>query len=349
MTAYGAGSGGRGWQPGFTVVELAITMVLMGLLLVPLLQLAGRAVGAARVERTDVALQTASEALIAFAAVHNGCLPFATDHEGGLPDTDSAGAAGSGYIDTGDRQNLDHAGDLPWAELGLTNAFLDGDNLRIQYYVATPYTDNNGNSNDGIKCVARFLGFEWDSSVAYNGSGSNPVYIYYDILTENPSPADRHLFKITGSGSQGLAAGSNPEANQSAKVKIIASDPLPTLLEVRRGPDVIAESATEQMVMSDQNVFVLIATGRNRNDVKDRSFLRDSNHMADDIGTEWSLQNITASVDEVVFSATRAIDDTDRADDGDDTLLIMSFVKYKAALAEYGLSMEASYCQEAAC
>ncbi len=38
------------------------------------------------------------------------------------------------------------------------------------------------------------------------------------------------------------------------------------------------------------------------------------------------------------FSATRNIDATDC---GDDTLLVMSLVNFKAELAEYGLSMEA--------
>ena len=328
----------HGSKAGFTLIELAVAVVIMSLLLVPLLRLAGGSVAAARLEKTEIALQTASDALIAFAAVHNGCLPFATDHEGGLPDTDLNGSATAGYVDSGDHQNADHAGDLPWAELGLTNSLLDGDGLRIQYYIATPYTDTDGDpAIGGIDCRAGFRGFEWDSSVAYVGSPSDPVYVYYDIVPVVPLPDDRRLYKITTT----LAAGNRPDANVGPNVEEFKFQLPTTLLEVVRGPDVINGTAAEIAGVSAQNVFVLIATGRNRNDVKDRRFLRDSNHMGDAAGTEWTLQAVTNSVDGVVFSATRNIDDTDRGDDGDDTLLVMSFVNYKAELAEYSFNMEA--------
>ena len=240
-------------RSGFTLIELAIVMVVGGLLLVPLIRMAGSAVINDREERTQLALEAASEALISFAAAHSGCLPFASDSEGGLPDTDSAGLIASAP-DTGARGTNQNAGDLPWALLGLTNAFLDGDGLRIQYYVATPYTD--GNAVDPIICEAGFKGFQWDSSVTYIASASNPLWIYdYD-----PASGVRTLYEIKKSKS--LAAGVHPfdggaDVNQSI-------EQLPTaLLEVRRGPDVTG-AAPQSDVISSQNVFVLIAPGNKR-------------------------------------------------------------------------------------
>ena len=130
MTVFARHTTRRNGRPGFTLIELAIVMVVAGLLLVPLLRMAGSAVVSTRLKKTQSVLETASEALIAFAAINGGCLPFAADAEGGLPDTDASGAASS-TPDTGFRNGNQNAGDLPWAELGLTNDFLDGDGLTV--------------------------------------------------------------------------------------------------------------------------------------------------------------------------------------------------------------------------
>ncbi len=326
---------GHGSEAGFTVIELAIVLVLMGLLVMPIIKLATASLGSTRDEKTQIALETARDALIAYAATNSGCLPFASDFEGGLPDTDASGSATPGFVDTGDSLNNNHAGDLPWADLGLTNGFVDGDQLRIQYYVATQYTDTDADAGNGIECLAGFRGFEWKSSVTYNG-GTTPVYVYYDLVLEVPGPGDRRLYKITGT----LDAGTHPVTAVGPNVEELNFQLSTSLLEVRRGPDVINGTAVETTAVSARNVFVLIAPGSNRNADKNRHYIRDSNHVGDGAGAAWPLLGVTNDADAVVFSATGNIDATDRRDDGDDTLLATSFIQYKAELSAYGLNVE---------
>ncbi len=395
-------------QRGVTRFEMATVVMLVGLLAAPLIALAPSSLQATRTGMTEMALERARDALIEYAAANDGCLPFAADYEGGLPDTDASGAAAPGSADTGVGKLDAVAGDLPWAELGLAKAFLDGNQLRVQYYAASRYTDKKSGN-----CAARFLGFEWDPSVTYTGSTSDPVYVYY-----TPSGSDRRLYQIIGTlragappnrpppslaettlaasahnndtsitvdSISGFSSGDNiyielnngtlhmtsvdgaPNAstinitdaipgtafsgNQVAKI----DGSMPTdvsqalsdfMLEVRRGPDVTA-AGTQSEVLSAQNVFVLIAPGKNRNTVASRAYIRDANHVGDSAGNPWPLDSTIPKT--VVFSATHNIDPTDHGNDGDDTLLVMSFINYKAALSKYGLNMEPVGCQANSC
>ena len=319
---------GQPRQIGFTLIELTIVMVVAGLLLVPLLRMAGSAVVSTRLKKTQSALETASEALVSFAAVNGGCLPFAADFEGGLPDTDASGAV-SISPDTGDRSGSQNAGDLPWADLGLTNGFLDGDGLRIQYYVATPYTDTDGNFS-AITCDAGFKGFQWDSSVTYNAPFGDAIWIYADDSTDGT----RTLYEIKKNFS--LISGTHPDDGGNSV--IVHDDQLPaTLLQVRRGPDVMSATNSQDDVMSQQNVFILIAPGPNRNADISRLFSRDDTHVTD-TGAVWSVG--TNVVDDFIFSSEPSVDASDSANNGDDTMLIMSFTRFKAEMGKHGLNME---------
>ena len=318
-------------QSGFTLIELSIVMVVAALLLVPLLRMAGSAVISTRIESTQSALERASEALISFSAVNGGCLPLAADDEGGLPDTDESGVA-SANPDTGDRNGNQRAGDLPWAELGLTNSFLDGDGLRIQYYVASPYTNATGSYPTG--CKAGFKGFQWDASVTYDSPQQEALWVYdYD-----PGTSDRTLYKIKKKKS--LAAGTHP-SDGSPDVSTTSGlllDAFPNgLLQVRRGPDVTSTADDQDDVLSEQNVFILIAPGPNRNADVDRLFSRDSTHVQS-TGAVWTLG--TNTVDTYIFSSEPNVGASDSANDGDDTLLIMSFTRFKAEMGKHGLNME---------
>ena len=321
---------GQKSRAGFTIIELAIVIVVISLLLIPLLRIAASSIGTTRIQDTGAALETARDALVAFAASNNGCLPFAADFEGGLPDTDANGVVTSSSVDTGFGTADKHAGDLPWAELGLTNSFLDGEKLRVQYYVASPYTDADAD------CAARFRGFEWNTNVTYNGS----TYVYYDPGT------GRTLWQIVGT----LPAGTSPDtvdpdpgvAPDWTSTDVGVAFPA-SLLEVRRGPDVTDPTDSQDLVQSAQTVFVLIAPGKNRNAARDRAYVRDANHIRNASGATWPLDFIFDGTNlsyEVIFSATQNIDGSDSNNDGDDTLLVMSFTSFKAALSKYGLNME---------
>ena len=304
-------------------------MVVAALLLVPLLRMAGSAVISTRIESTQSALERASKALISFAAVNGGCLPFASDAEGGLPDTDASGSA-SNSPDTGDRSGNQNAGDLPWADLGLTNSFLDGDGLRIQYYVATPYTD--GNATDPIICDAGFKGIQWNSSVDYIAPDcSDPECLF--VYDYDPGSGDRVLYAVkkTKTLEQGFHPSLDADVNEH-------KEQLPdTLLQVRRGPDVMSATNNQNDVISQRNVFILIAPGPNRNADIDRLFSRDSTHVQS-TGAVWALG--TNTVDTYIFSSEPNVDAADSANSGDDTLLIMSFIQFKAEMGKHGLNME---------
>ncbi len=132
--------------------ETVNTIAIVGVLVVPMIAATGSLMDATRARVTESALATARDALIAFAAANDGCLPFAADFEGGLIDTNEEGFPATSVIEPlwlsdtgeGDRKGSAlqkrFAGDLPWADLGLTNSSLAGGQLRVQYYVAIDYT-----------------------------------------------------------------------------------------------------------------------------------------------------------------------------------------------------------------
>ncbi len=162
-------------EAGFTVIGLMIIFGLVGVFVLPFMRITASSIEARQTREaamSETVLAPARDALIAFAAANNGCLPFAADFEGGLPDTDQTGATSPTYADSGVGTANRHAGDLPWAELGLAPS----EKLRVQYYVASAYADPTGN------CYARFRGFEWNSSVTYLASETNPLYVYLTVV-----------------------------------------------------------------------------------------------------------------------------------------------------------------------
>ena len=419
-----------------------------------------------------------------------------------------------GYVDTGvvrKRENKPtetqdvYAGDLPWADLGLGSDFLDGDGLRIQYYVATPYLPiiqlpaevgvTPLEQKDRI-CPAGFRGFEYDPTVVYKGTSTEPIFVYYDTkdgivralappvgpgplsLTMDGSLVDETgivvvakalevmitstvddsavTFTITGTDKKGknkIQSIAGPsvsgvpvftsqqfrtvtdvaisDAATAGTIIVgmdgdrqlhwvfydasLATDPTPanpdrggvgiadwfigypdagatkespvyvfdidkgvrrlhqieqpgddpnkvkhrselvveSLLEVRRGPNVINGAAAETAVVSARNVFVLIATGGNRNVDADvngtttvRQYIRDANHV-DRKGNQIPIYDEGKGgeirgndVDDMIFSATRNVDPTDEGANGDDTILIMSFAAFRAAMSRFGMNME---------
>ncbi len=310
-------------QRGFTMPDLIVVMSTMGVLFGSVLAVFNESMEATHEEFTQISLDTVRTALFKFAAENNGCLPFAADFEGALPDTDEEGFAG--YTDIGVGKANTRAGDAPWADLGLEQSFLrDSDGLRIQYYVASPYTDSDNDPSNGYSCAAGARGEDWDPRVTYDGT-VDPQYFYY-----TPSGGDHGLFRVTGV----LPAGTPPDSADDVGAALPAA-----LLELRRGPD-IKTNGPQKDVLSAQNPFVLLATGKNitANSSIDFPNMRDHDHRANSAGSPWNLnQN---NVDDMRFSATRSLHASDQGMDGDDTLLVVSFLNFKAALGGYGIHME---------
>ena len=117
-------------QKGFSLPELVVILTAAGAILSPVLDVVGSSMETIRSEQNQSILQNARESLLRYAAQNGGCLPFAADWEGSLPNTGQNG--GPGYTDTGVAKSNTRAGDLPWTDLGLGDSFRDGDGLRIQ-------------------------------------------------------------------------------------------------------------------------------------------------------------------------------------------------------------------------
>ena len=309
-------------QKGFSLPELVLTMTAVGAILSPVLDAVDSSMDSIHAEQNQSILETAREALIRYAVRNDGCLPFAADWEGGLANTGQNG--GIGYTDTGVAKNNNRSGDLPWTDLGLGDSFRDGDGLRIQYYVASQYADF------GSGCEASARGEDWNQLVAYEGTVSDPIYLYF-----TPPGGSRGLYEIDDT----LAAGTRPDGGFS---QVGISLPA-NLLELRRGPDIKA-NGTESDVLSAQNVFVLIATGDNINPNNSIGLphMRDDNHRANGSGgAPWNLnQN---NIDDVRFSATRDYNGDDEGASGDDMLLVASFLSFKSDLRAFGVKMESIY------
>ncbi len=302
--------------------ELAVTLTAVGAILSPVFGAVHSSMDAIHAAQNQSILETARESLIRYAARNDGCLPFAADWEGALPNTDQNGS--TGYADTGVAKANTRAGDLPWTDLGLGDTFRDGDGLRIQYYVASQYADF------GSDCLASAKGEEWNQMVTYQGTVADPTYVYYTA-----AGGSRDLYEIDST----LAAGTNPEIGGFTGVGVA----LPSnLLELRRGPDIDA-AGDEDDVISGQNVFVLIATGDNINPNSDVNLphMRDENHRASSSGDPWDLnQNV---VDDVRFSMTREYNSGDEGTSGDDTLMVTSFLSFKSDLRSFGVKLDPIY------
>jgi len=102
-------------QRGFTLIEMAIVLVILGLLLGGVLApLSARQEQERREENAEL-LEKAREALIGFAIV-NGRLP--------CPDTDAPGSATSGQENACSTGTADfHADRLPWVTLGVVGEY----------------------------------------------------------------------------------------------------------------------------------------------------------------------------------------------------------------------------------
>ncbi len=147
-------------QEGFTLVELAIVLLIVGLLLGGLLPTLSGQIEQRHIADTRKQLDEIQQALIGFAII-NGRLPCPAD--GTTPDgqTNAAGVPAGQEYTTGSGSALTCAkwtgsgasqvgwGVLPWATLGLSET--DAWGRRFTYRVTTAFADGIGSP---ISCVA---------------------------------------------------------------------------------------------------------------------------------------------------------------------------------------------------
>lgn len=389
---------------GFTLIEIAIALVVLGLLLVPLAGLTASARAKQQQQKTAQALQDAKDALLIYAAKHQGCLPQAADFEGGVIDTDATGAATHSDTGIANTATMQRAGDIPWADLQLT-ARGETNGLRLQYYVASPFTafmatncparirntlenwrDNvtyqqgdvithNGkiyvaeSTTTATPPSAPWALFAngtisaWNEGTTYNigdyiSSGDKIYRALTGTTAEQPalSPAAWRQIGLPGYGeipvwqsytSEGYRRGEIVTYNNHLYRAIMQTTSSaftpdtsiswedlslpPRLLETRMGPDV--ENTPGSTIVSNQNVFVLIAPGDGNSTIYSRTGMRDETHIncPDNTPcTAWATLN-DANVDSRIFSQTA------RDAKMGDIVLPVSFIEYQAALAKFGL------------
>ncbi len=120
---------------GFTLIELAVVLVVVGLLLGGLLLPLGTQQEMQRISTTEDALEEAREALFGY-AVANGSLP--------CPDTDN-----DGVEDPVSGNCTAQEGNLPWATIG-SDSGDDFGSRRFRYRVATDYNDHSSIACDTV-------------------------------------------------------------------------------------------------------------------------------------------------------------------------------------------------------
>ena len=140
----------RHQQGGFTLAELAITVVIMGLLLGGLIGPISRQVDQGRISETRKLLEIAREALLGYAVI-NKTLP--------CPDT-----TGDGLAEATCPTAATQVGNLPWATLGLPEA--DSWGTRFRYGVSPGFTTTIALTSVGALSVNQRGGTKTISSLA---------------------------------------------------------------------------------------------------------------------------------------------------------------------------------------
>lgn len=128
----------RAFRPrtnGFTLVEIAIVMAIIGLLLGGLMVPLSAQMDAQRMSETQKALNEARDALIGFALKNNGLLPRCSTTNDGTAD---AGCLGEGF--------------LPWVDLGVgrTDAWGNPFRYRVDSTFVSAYTLSGANTIDAL-------------------------------------------------------------------------------------------------------------------------------------------------------------------------------------------------------
>lgn len=190
-------------QSGFTLVELAMVMLIIGLLLGGLIPTLSAQMETRRISETQRQLDEIKEALAGF-AMSNGRLPCPAD-----------GTASGGnelITDTGTAATCTLTkGVLPWSTLGVPET--DGWSRRFTYRVAANYAD--GADGTGAACnIAAGISFQLCSSANLNvlaASGGSSVATNVPAVVVSHGRNGSGAYPAGGGAQIGTASGDESE------------------------------------------------------------------------------------------------------------------------------------------
>lgn len=190
---------------GFSLVELSIVLIVLGIIISIGFKLLPNLVNRAEATKNTTALERARDALVGFAATH---------HRLPCPAATVTGAnAGQETLGTFPLTCANAVGYLPYNTLGLTDG-LDAYKRPLRYGVTTDYTTSTtARGNDGNADLA----YQWGSSANFCQAISNAgyyatdystntdhVYVYNTFSGLTPAPAvtaaDHQAFVVASAG-----------------------------------------------------------------------------------------------------------------------------------------------------
>jgi prepilin-type N-terminal cleavage/methylation domain-containing protein len=136
------------FQKGFTLIEMAVVLMIVGLLLGGMLVPLSAQMDQRNISETQKALSEIKEAIIGYALVH-GRLPCPAVPSTPTGQTVSGIGAGASVPLSSNVCSIS-TGVLPWATLGVNET--DGWGNRYTYRVDTNFSDSNSNNTYGSGC-----------------------------------------------------------------------------------------------------------------------------------------------------------------------------------------------------
>jgi len=173
---------------GFTLIEMAIVLVIITILIGGLAMPLSAQIQARRIAETKTTLEEARTALLGYAMTHNAT-NVPTHHYLPCPDTNADGREDR----VSDTQCAAYRGLLPWVDLGV--APQDAWGNRLRYAVVTQFID-------------KFNGFSASTPAASGppSYGFDPIRICSTHTCSSPDVADNVVFVLVSLGPNGWGA-----------------------------------------------------------------------------------------------------------------------------------------------
>ena len=211
---------------GFTLIEMAIVLVIITILIGGLAMPLSAQIQARRIAETQATLQEARQALIGYAMTHNAT-NTPTHHYLPCPDTDVPPEGRENR--TSDTTCAASQGVLPWADLG--TAPQDAWGNRLRYAVVGQFID-------------KYNGFS-ATTPASPPLGFTPIQICSTHTCPSPDVADNVVFVLVSHGPNGwgakningntLADPTGPDEKQNLKASLIYVSRSPTKADAASG------------------------------------------------------------------------------------------------------------------